>query len=84
LTLGAVQRRQAAQGGQHQQHGPLGHRRRVGAGHIGNGDTAFGGRVDVDGVDPGAEFVNQPQSSRTRQVGAGQRPQHMPKYVGLS
>ena len=27
--------------------------------------SAPGGRVDVDGVDPGAEFVDQPQSGRT-------------------
>ena len=79
----AVQRRQATQGGQHQQDRSLGHRRRVGAGHIGHGDTALGGGVDVDGVDPGAELVHQPQPRRPRQVGAGQRPQHMPNHVGV-
>jgi hypothetical protein len=58
LAGGAVQRRQAAQCGQHQQHRALGHRRRISAGHVGDGDAALGGRLDVDGVDPGAELVH--------------------------
>ena len=38
---------------------------------------------DVDGVHPGAEFVHQPQPRPAPQVGAGQRPQHMPNHLGL-
>ena len=78
-----IQHREAAQGGQHQQHRSLGYRRRVGAGHVGNGDTAFGGGVDVDGIDPGAELVHQPQASPPGQIGRGKWPQHMPNHVGL-
>jgi hypothetical protein len=43
----------------------------------------LGGRLDVDGVDPGAELVYQPQSSRAQQVGARKRPEHMPYHFGV-
>ena len=43
----------------------------------------FGGGVDVDGVDSGAELMYQPQASRAGQVGPGKRSQHMPNHLGL-
>ena len=70
---GAVQFGQPAQRGQHQQHRALGDRRRVGARHVGHGDTAAVAVVDVDGVDPGAQLVHQLASSGPLEVGHPRR-----------
>ncbi len=68
LPGSAVQRRQLAQGGQHQQHGAFGHRWRIGAGHIGDRDTALRRGCDVDGVHTGTQLLHQPQPRPAAQV----------------
>ena len=44
---------------------------------------SFGGGVHVDGVDPGAELVHQPQLRCAPQVRTGQWTQHVPDHLGV-
>ena len=83
LARRAVERRQPAQRGEHQQHGALGDRRGVGAGHVGHRDAEPRRGVDVDGVHPGAQLVHELESGRLLQVATRQGPQHVPDHVGV-
>ena len=78
----AVQFQESAHRGQHQQHGSLGGRRRVGAGHVGHRDVQFGGRVDLDGVHSRAQLVHQAQPGTPPEVIGGQWPQYVPHHIG--
>ena len=71
-----VQFEQPAHCGKHQQDGALGGRRSIGARSVGDRDAQFGGGADVDGVDPGTQFLHQPKPGTAAKVVSGQRPQH--------
>ena len=58
----AVDERQAAKYGQHEQHRVLGGGDGVTARQPGDGDAALGASVAVDPVGPGAEFLDQPKA----------------------
>ena len=74
---------QPAQRGEHQQHGTLGDRRGVGAGHVGHADAASRGGLDVDRVHPRAQLVHQLALLRPLEVVARQRAQDVPDHLGL-
>jgi hypothetical protein len=78
-----VQRGQPPQRGQHQQYGALRDRGRVRAGHVRHRDAQPRRGFDVDGVDPRAHLVHEPQVSRLFEVVTGDGTQHVPDHLGL-
>ncbi len=80
---GAVELGEPAQRSKHQQHGALGDRGGIGAGHVGHGDPQPRRGVDVDGVDARAELVHEPTPLRLLEVCTRDRPQHVPDHLGV-
>ena len=80
---GAVELGEPAQRRKHQQHGALGDRGGIRAGHVGNGDPQPRRSVDVDGVDACAELVHEPTPLRLLEVCTRDRPQHVPDHLGV-
>ncbi|CAA6606073.1 hypothetical protein MTBLM1_70289 [Rhodospirillaceae bacterium LM-1] len=76
----AVRCSQPAQTRQHQSQGHFRNRRRVDARHVGNRDAALAGRLDIDGVKAGPDFLNQAQLRRIGQGLSRYRLQHMPQH----
>ena len=82
-AAGPVEPGQIAQRGEHQQQRRLGHGRRVGAGHVGDGDAARPRRREVDRVDADADLLDQPEPGRLRDDRSGRRLQDMQQHLRL-